>query len=89
LTLAEAAAFLRVNPADLLHLVQTDGLPGRQFGAEWRFLKTALQNWLIKPLTTKSAFWGKHFGALKDDPYLDEMLENIYKARGRPMAEAG
>jgi hypothetical protein len=27
------------------------------------------------------------FGALKDDDTLDELLENIYKARGRSMTE--
>jgi len=26
-------------------------------------------------------------GALKDDPYLEEMLEQIYRERGRPMTE--
>ena len=26
-------------------------------------------------------------GVWKDDPYLDEMLKEIYKKRGRPMVE--
>jgi hypothetical protein len=28
-------------------------------------------------------------GSWKDDPYLDEMLEEIYRRRGRPMTEEG
>jgi hypothetical protein len=26
---------------------------------------------------------------LKDDPYLEDMLEEIYRARGRPITEDG
>jgi hypothetical protein len=36
LTLAEAAAYLRVPATDVLHMVGAQGLPGRQFGTEWR-----------------------------------------------------
>src|SRR5438270_11877558 len=75
LTLAEAAAYLRIPEEEVLRLVQTDGLPGRRLGEEWRFLKSALQDWLRAP----PAEAGKkgmlsQIGALKDDPYLDEML---------------
>jgi excisionase family DNA binding protein len=89
LTLAEAAAYLRVPEEDLLRMVSTEALPGRRFGADWRFLKSALQDWLGTPSPIKTYFWEKQFGALKDDPYLDEMLEEIYRQRGRPMTEEG
>ena len=46
LTLAETAAYLRIPEVEVVRLVQTEGLPGRSVGADWRFLKSALQDWL-------------------------------------------
>ncbi len=66
--------------ADVLELVRGQSLPGRRIGAEWRFLKAAIQDWLRVP--GKEAFWSRHFGALKDDPYLQEMVGQIYRDRG-------
>ena len=45
LTLAEAAAYLRLPESEVARLVHTQGLPGGAVGEEWRFLKTALQDW--------------------------------------------
>jgi excisionase family DNA binding protein len=91
LTLAEAAAYLRVSEDDILRGVREQGLPGRQVAGAWRFLKEALQEWLRSPpaVPSKKEFWETHFGALKDDPYLEEMLKEIYAQRGRPETEAG
>jgi excisionase family DNA binding protein len=89
MTLAEAAAYLRASPEEVLHLVTTDDLPGRRVGGDWRFLKCALQAWLSKPAPAGSAFWERHFGALKGDPYAEEMLREIYNRRERPMTEEG
>jgi excisionase family DNA binding protein len=87
LTLAEAAAYLRVAENQLADLAARQDIPGRQIGNEWRFLKTALANWLATP--ARKGFWETQFGALKDDPHLDEMLRDIYRERGRPMTEEG
>jgi excisionase family DNA binding protein len=88
LTLADAAAYLRVTPKDVLLLVREQSLPGRPVGPDWRFLKSAIQDWLRAPApSTAKDFWQRHFGALKDDPYLEQMLEDIYKQRGRPETE--
>ncbi len=46
MTLAEAAAYLRLPESEVARLVHEAGLPGRAVGEEWRFLKTALQDWL-------------------------------------------
>jgi hypothetical protein len=35
----------------------------------------------------KQAFWETHFGALKDDPHLEEMLGDIYRQRAWPEVE--
>lgn len=89
LTLAEAAAYLRVPEAEILRMAQGQLLPGRQVGNDWRFLKTALQEWLRSPQppVSKKDFWEKQIGALRDDPYLEEMLKEIYRQRGRPEVE--
>ena len=88
MTLAEAAAYLRFAEADILRLVQEQGLPGRQMGKEWRFLKPAIREWLSKPPPKggKEGIWAAA-GSWKDDPYLDEMLKEIYRRRGRPRTE--
>jgi excisionase family DNA binding protein len=88
LTLAEAAAYLRVSEDDVVNLVHTQGLAGRQIGTEWRFLKSQLQSWLSTPLqkSGNEALLALA-GVWKDDPDVEEMLEEIYKQRGRPMLE--
>jgi excisionase family DNA binding protein len=90
LTLGEAAAYLRLPEAEVLRLVQEEDLPGRQVGAEWRFLKATIQGWLSLPPAKKEpqGIWAVA-GALKDDPYRDELLREVYRRRGRPMIEEG
>jgi excisionase family DNA binding protein len=90
LTLDEAAAYLRVAQDEVIRLVQQQGLPGRLLGAEWRFLKSALADWLRTPPVrgSKEAVLSVA-GAWKDDPYIEKELEEIYKQRGRPMTENG
>jgi excisionase family DNA binding protein len=90
MTLREAAAYLRLPETDVLRLVQEQSLPARQLGSEWRFLKAAIQDWLragTPPAKSNKEAWLALVGAWKDDPYLDEMLAEIYKRRGRPMIE--
>ncbi len=86
LTLAEAAAYLRVAEDELVRMVGPRGLPGRLIGSEWRFSKTALDEWLRTPPgpSTKESLLALA-GAWKDDPAALEMLQEIYRQRGRPM----
>jgi excisionase family DNA binding protein len=91
LTLAEAAAYLRLPEEDLLRLVREQGLPGRRIGLEWRFLKTALQEWLsipMPPLNPQEQLmqWA---GAFRDDPDLKAIVAEAYRQRGRPIGEEG
>jgi excisionase family DNA binding protein len=92
LTLAEAAAYLRLSEADVVQLVHSQGLPGRFTGSEWRFLKTAIQQWLSTssptPAAKKAALLAAA-GAFKDDPDLVPLVEEIYRQRGRPITEDG
>src|SRR4051812_45818475 len=47
LSLAEAAAYLRLSEKDVMAAVTTQGLPARQMvSGEWRFFKGAIQQWL-------------------------------------------
>jgi hypothetical protein len=50
LTLAEAAADLRVPEAEMAEIVGSQGLPGRRIGPEWRFSGAAIQDWLRRPI---------------------------------------
>jgi excisionase family DNA binding protein len=86
LTLAEAAAYLRTSPEEVLRLVRDQGLPGRKVGDDCRFLIEAIRDWLraAPSGSSKQGFWQSHFGALANDPYLEELLGEIYRRRGRP-----
>lgn len=46
LTAAEAADYLKVSVATLLHEAKWGRIPGREIDDEWRFLKFALAEWL-------------------------------------------
>jgi excisionase family DNA binding protein len=83
LTLAETAAYLRVAKNEVLPLVREQGLPGRRLGDDWRFLKTAVQDWLRAPPSKKEGLL-MQIGTFTDDPGLGAMLEEIPRQRGRP-----
>jgi excisionase family DNA binding protein len=46
LTLAQAAALLQVDAAEVAALAEAGELPGRCIGADWRFPRAALLEWL-------------------------------------------
>ncbi len=89
-TLADAAAYLRVTEDEIIRLAQKQGLPGRLLKNEWRFLKSAIEDWLRTPPApgTREAVMSVA-GIWKDDPYIEEELKEIYRRRGRPMTEDG
>jgi excisionase family DNA binding protein len=90
LTLAEAAAYLRVPVSEMAALIERQGLPARRVGDDWRILKAAIQDWLRTPTprSSKQALLDMA-GAFKDDPYLEEIVKEAYRQRGRPMTEVG
>ncbi len=87
-TLSEAAAYLRVTESEFLRLVHDQALPGRQVGAEWRFLKSALQEWLKTPLKpgSREAVLSTA-GAWKDDPEMVAETMAIYHQRREDLVE--
>jgi excisionase family DNA binding protein len=82
MTLAEAAKFLRVSAPKARALAEAQQLPGRKIGNDWRFLKSALVEWL-RPKPTSQEILLQQAGALADDDTLPELLASIYAARGR------
>jgi excisionase family DNA binding protein len=57
LTLAEAAAYLRVDEHTLAKLAAKRRVPSQKIGEEWRFLKKALDDWLRYPSDRSREFW--------------------------------
>lgn len=89
LTLAETAALLRVSEDAIQELVDLGELPAKRVAQELRFSKSAVMSWLSTPSRPQgNAAFIALAGAFKDDPYLEEMVEEIYRQRGRPMTEA-
>lgn len=90
LTLPEVAAYLRMPEEKVVRLVRESNLPGRRAEDEWRFLKTAVDDWLTgASVRSNKEAWRSVAGVWKDDPTIDEMLKEIYRQRGRPMTEDG
>lgn len=85
LTLAEAAEYLRVSEADVVELATKHELHGRKIGDQWRFHRRGLAEWLLRPSSKERLL--RHAGAMKDDPDMEKMLDQIYRDRGRPMTE--
>ena len=46
LTLDQAAALLKVAPEAVRARAEAGDLPGRRFGTEWRFIRSAIFGWL-------------------------------------------
>jgi excisionase family DNA binding protein len=90
--LQDAAKFLKVSEDEVLRLVNEQGLPARQVRDGWRFLKAAVCDWLRAGTPPRRS--GKESllalaGAWKDDPHLEDMVEEIYRKRGRAITEDG
>jgi excisionase family DNA binding protein len=85
LTLEEAAAYLRLPAETLARQAAQGSIPGRQVDAEWRFLQSALDDWLGSRDTRRALL--RHAGALADDATLGEIRADVYRQRGRPEAD--
>jgi excisionase family DNA binding protein len=90
-TLGEAAAYLRLPAEEVLRAVREQHLPARQVGQEWRFLKSAIQDWLRtgSPPKSNQEVWRELAGKYRDDPDLVRICEEAYQRRGRPITEEG
>lgn len=82
LDLAGAARFLRLPVKTIERLVVEQGLPGRQIGKEWRFLRAAIERWL-EPGRKPNAAVRDQFGALLNDPTYDDYRRILEENRRR------
>src|SRR5262250_2302492 len=84
-TLEEVADYLEL-PLDTIEREASQGhIPGRRIEDTWRFLKSAIDDWLRAQ--DSRALLLQQAGALKDDPYLVELLDSIYRDRKRSEAD--
>ena len=93
LTLPEAASYLRVGEDVLRQLASEQKIPARKIGEEWRFLKSALQDWLRRGLPLDD--WERWLSLLHawhgypvPEVFLDDLARRIVaKLAERPRAE--
>ncbi len=86
LTLEEVAEYLRLPEEKIEKQVLQGRIPGRRIEDEWRFLKTAIDDWL-RSHDTRTILLSQA-GALSDDETLDELLMMIYSERKRSESES-
>ena len=82
LTTDEVAVYLRVTREEVVRLVMEAGLPGRKTSDDWRFLKSAIQSWLVQPKDSmgKAALLALA-GKFANDPFLNDITEGAYRQR--------
>lgn len=85
-TLEEVAMYLKL-PIDVVARSAAQGeIPGRRINETWRFLKSAIDNWL-HPIDGRQILL-QQAGAFADDDSLAELRRAIYQERGRPESES-
>jgi len=85
LTLKEVAGYLKIPEEKIEKQVLQGKIPGRRIEDEWRFLKTAVDEWL-RSYDTRTILIHQS-GVLSDDENLDELRTMIYAGRGRSETE--
>lgn len=85
LTLKELADYLRIPGEEIEQHAAEGKIPGRKIGENWRFLKSAIDEWL-KNYDGRTILL-RQAGGFADDEMLNELVSNIYAERGRPEAE--
>ncbi len=86
LTLEEVADYLRLPKETVEREAQKGQLPVRRIEDTWRFLKSAIDDWLRSQDSRMILL--QQAGALADDTSLDELLADIYRQRGRAQADS-
>jgi excisionase family DNA binding protein len=86
LTLEEVADYLRL-PKEMIERQANQGqLPARRIEDTWRFLKSAIDDWLRSH--DNRTILLQQAGAFADDETLSELRTDIYSQRGRPETDA-
>jgi len=85
LTIEEVAAYLRLPVETVEQQARKGQLPARRIEDTWRFLRSAIDDWLRSQ--DNRTILLQQAGALADDETLPELRAAAYQNRGR--AEAG
>jgi len=78
LTLEEVANYLRLSPDIIEKQAVKGNIPGRRIEDTWRFLKTAVDNWLQSQDSRTVLL--QQAGTLRDDTWLPELRSAIQAA---------
>jgi excisionase family DNA binding protein len=82
LTLEEASGYLRLSIETVASLALKGSIPGRKIENDWRFLKSAIDDWLRAK--NSSSVLLSQSGVFADDDSLVQLRSSIYQARERP-----
>jgi excisionase family DNA binding protein len=86
LTIEEVADYLRLPVATIEKQAQRGQLPARRIEDTWRFLKSAIDDWLRSQDSRTILL--QQAGALADDETLSEVRAAVYHDRGRSEADS-
>lgn len=86
LTLEEAADYLRLPVETVEREAARGRIPGRRVEDTWRFLKTAIDEWLGNWESRQVLL--QQAGVLAEDETLAELRASVYANRGRPEADS-
>jgi excisionase family DNA binding protein len=85
LTLEEVADYLRL-PVEVVERQAAQGqVPGRKIEDNWRFLKSAIDDWLRSQ--DRRARILQMAGSFANDENMEKLRTEIYQWRGRPEVE--
>ena len=87
LTLDEVAGYLRLPPDVVAREAARGQIPGRKIEDTWRFLRTAVDDWL-RTFDSRMVLL-QQAGALAEDESLMLLKDSIYRSRRRPETESG
>jgi Helix-turn-helix domain len=82
LTLEETSAYLRLSIEIVTSQALKGNIPGRKIENDWRFLKSAIDDWLSAK--NSSSVLLSQSGVFADDDSLAQLRASIYQARERP-----
>jgi excisionase family DNA binding protein len=85
LTLEEVAHYLRLPVETVEQQAQKGQLPARRIEDTWRFLKSAIDDWL-RSQDSRTVLL-QQAAAFSDDKALAELRAAVYAERGRPEVE--
>lgn len=54
LTIEDVAAYLKLKPQTIYKWAQTGKIPGAKFGKEWRFRRSAIEQWIDHQISSQA-----------------------------------